>query len=95
VVGHQLRGYPVTSAAKGVADQGQASMSFSRWVLHMDPCPWPALSKAADATGYPHPSCPAAAAHLRVPVTLLFVSRSFEAFPPSVWAWAVSADSAW
>jgi hypothetical protein len=30
-------------------------MSFSRRVLHMDPCPWPAPSKAADATGYPLP----------------------------------------
>jgi hypothetical protein len=41
--------------SEGVADQGQGSMSFSRWVLHMDPCPWPAPSKAADATGYPLP----------------------------------------
>jgi hypothetical protein len=32
-------------------------MSFSRRVLHMDPCPWPALMHIADATGYPltHP----------------------------------------
>jgi hypothetical protein len=32
-------------------------MSFSRRVLHMDPCPWPALMRIADATGYPltHP----------------------------------------
>jgi hypothetical protein len=30
-------------------------MSFSRRVLHMDPCPWPAPSKAADAMGYPLP----------------------------------------
>jgi hypothetical protein len=41
--------------SEGVADQGQGSMSFSRRVLHMDPCPWPAPSKAADATGYPLP----------------------------------------
>jgi hypothetical protein len=25
--------------AKGVAGQGAGSMSFSHWVLHMDPCP--------------------------------------------------------
>jgi len=39
----------------GVADQRQGSMSFSRRVLYMDPCPWPAplQGKAADATGYP------------------------------------------
>jgi hypothetical protein len=30
-------------------------MSFSRRVLHMDPCPWPALMHIADATGYPLP----------------------------------------
>jgi hypothetical protein len=28
-------------------------MSFSRRVLHMDPCPWSAQGKPADATGYP------------------------------------------
>ena len=28
-------------------------MSFSRRVLHMDPCPWPLRCKLADATGYP------------------------------------------
>jgi hypothetical protein len=33
-------------------------MSFSRRVLHMDPCPWPAASKLADAMGYPLPAPP-------------------------------------
>ncbi len=28
-------------------------MSFSRRVLHMDPYPWPAPDKPADAMGYP------------------------------------------
>jgi hypothetical protein len=30
-------------------------MSFSRRVLHMDPYPWPAPDKPADAVGYPLP----------------------------------------
>jgi hypothetical protein len=40
-----------------LADQGQGSMSFSRRVLHMDPCPWSAPMHVADVTGYPltHP----------------------------------------
>jgi hypothetical protein len=47
-------------------------MSFSRRVLHMDPCPWPASSKAAERDGIPaSPSCSAAAAHLVCLVILI------------------------
>jgi hypothetical protein len=37
----------------GVADQGQGSMSFSRRVLHMDPCPWPAPRQGCRRDGIP------------------------------------------
>jgi hypothetical protein len=50
---------------RGVADQGQGSMSFSRRVLHMDPCPWPAPRQGRRRDGIPTyaPSCPATERH--------------------------------
>jgi hypothetical protein len=73
VVGHQLRAYPATSAPGGVAGQGQGSMSFSRRVLHMDPCPWPALSQVCRRDGIPAfaASYPVAGRHTVRPVILI------------------------
>jgi hypothetical protein len=51
--------------SRGVADQGQGSMSFSRRVLHMDPCPWPAPRQCRRRDGIPTyaVSCPATGRH--------------------------------
>jgi hypothetical protein len=48
-----VSGYPVASAMCIRAAQGQGFMSFSRRVLHMNPCPWSATPRLADAAGYP------------------------------------------
>jgi hypothetical protein len=52
-------------SSRGVAGQRQGSMSFSRRVLHMDPCPWPAPRQARRRDGIPAValSCPAAGRH--------------------------------
>ena len=69
-VGTEGGGSPAARAfrhvgSEGVADQGQGSMSFSRRVLHMDPCPWPAPRQGRRRVGiptYPLP-CPARGRH--------------------------------
>jgi hypothetical protein len=48
------RGYPVTSAPKGVADQGAGVSVVQRVRCSTEtPAPWSAKGKPADVTGYP------------------------------------------
>ncbi len=59
VVGTRVARVSRRVGAEGVAGQAQGSRSFSRRVLHLDPCAPPLQDEPADATGYPlqpHPS---------------------------------------
>ena len=53
VVGRQLKRVSRPIGAGGIADHGQGSRSYSRRVLHLDPCPWPALGRARRRDGIP------------------------------------------
>ena len=52
-VGYRVARVSRHVGARGVADQGQASRSFSRRVLHLDACPWSATRHARRRDGIP------------------------------------------
>jgi hypothetical protein len=53
VVGHQVARVPRHVGAESVAGQTQGSRSFSRRVLHLDPCAWPAVGRIRRRDGIP------------------------------------------
>jgi hypothetical protein len=60
MLGPKVRGSPAARVSRrvgagGVAGPGHGSLSFSRRVLHMDPCPWPAPRQARRRDGIPTP----------------------------------------
>jgi hypothetical protein len=54
--GSPAAGIPPRRQRRRSRPHGQGSMSFSRRVLHMDPCPWPAQRQGRRRDGIPAPA---------------------------------------